>query len=209
MLLAVFSWLFFFCCCPETYNSYSLEKHSRPRKDQVSNFLLDLASKLATKGRQLRGVNEGSTNENFKAHSFIYPFNRCLLSFYGHKHIMVNKISHLHERCLGMKTNISETITQMNISLQTTATIWKEKYKLLWEIVEEAGFYWIFKLNINKRKMNRYREWVGLLTGPGNDECQGPVTGIHRGWLLIKKIQVERGRKEAEKWARAWSPRVL
>ena len=60
---------------------------------------------------------------------------------------MVNKISYLHESCLGMKTNISETITQMNMGLQTTASTWKEKYKLLWEIVKAAGF----------RKMNSYR----------------------------------------------------
>ena len=85
--------------------------------------------------------------KTLRHHPFTYSFNKCLLSFYGHKHIMVNKIPHLRERCLGMKTNLSETITQMNISLQTTASTWKEKYKLLWEIVKEAGFYWIFKLN--------------------------------------------------------------
>lgn len=85
--------------------------------------------------------------KTLRHHSFIYTFNKCLLSFYGHKHIMVNKISYLHESCLGMKTNISETITQMNIGLQTTANTWKEKYKLLWEIVKAAGF----------RKMNSYR----------------------------------------------------
>lgn len=35
--------------------------------------------------------------KTLRHHSFTYSFNKCLLSFYGHKHIMVNKIPHLRE----------------------------------------------------------------------------------------------------------------
>lgn len=93
---------------------------SRPRGEQASNFLLEPAFKLVIQGRRERGVNEASSNEIFK--TFIYLLNKHLLSAYyvlrnyGHKgYDGEQKISHLHEACLGMGSTMHETITQMNI----------------------------------------------------------------------------------------------